>query len=395
MTETSKRVAGSNAAAGAGLPAAVSAPARIADPGEQISVEELQLAARNHGLPLEALACDITPPGLHYLLTHYDMPILDESTWRLRIDGTVESPLNIDLSELRAMPQRTLTVTFECAGNGRARYEPRAQSQPWLVEAVGTATWTGVPLARLLEKAGVRDGALDVVCTGADHGVERGVEQDYQRALDLADALDEDVLVAYEMNGSPLPLQHGFPARLVVPGWYGMAQVKWLTGIEVLAERFDGFQHRAYRLRHWAEGADGGAEPDGVALTRIEPRALLIPPGYPDFYSRTRVVAPGEVEVSGRAWSGWAPVTRVQLTTDGGSTWIDAELDPEPGELAGSERYAWRRWRATWLAGPGEYHLGARAQDASGRVQAVEAPWNRGGFANNSVQRVRVVCQDR
>ncbi|CAN5875943.1 sulfite oxidase [soil metagenome] len=368
------------------LPSDVSTPSRVAEPGEQISVEELQLAARNHGLPLEALAYDITPPGLHYLLTHYDMPVLDESTWRLRVGGLVDEALQLDLGELRSMPQCTVTVTFECAGNGRARHEPRAQSQPWLVEAVGTATWTGVPLVRLLERAGVRDDALDVVFTGADHGVERGVEQDYRRGLDLETARAEDVIVAHAMNGAPLPPQHGFPARLVVPGWYGMAQVKWLTDIEVSADRFEGFQHHAYRLRR-------DVDEDGKPLTRIEPRALLVPPGFPDFYSRTRVVSPGEVEVRGRAWSGWAPVTRVELTTDGGSSWLEAELDADAtGEAAAP--YAWRRWRASWPATAGEHLLGARAHDASGRSQPVNAAWNRGGFANNSVQRVRVVCLD-
>ncbi len=360
----------------------VSTPSRVTEPGEAISSEELQLAARNHGLPLEALAYDLTPTGLHYLLTHYDMPVLDAASWRLRVGGLVEQDLAVGLDELRSMPQRTVTVTFECAGNGRARFDPRAQSQPWLVEAVGTAEWTGVPLARLLDLAGVQDGAVAVVCTGADHGVERGVEQDYQRGLDLPAALAEDVLVAHQMNGAPLPPQHGYPARLVVPGWYGMAQVKWLTEVEVSAERFEGFQHHAYRLRD-------GAQDEGQPLTRIEPRALLIPPGYPDFYSRTRIVAPGDVEVRGRAWSGWAPVTSVQLSGDDGSTWVDAQLD-DP--VAGSP-HAWRRWRARWQATPGEHVLGARARDASGRSQPIEAAWNTGGFANNSVQRVRVVCR--
>jgi len=362
----------------------VSTPARVAEPGEAISYEELQLAARNHGMPLEALAYDLTPTGLHYLLTHYDMPVLDPDTWRLQVDGLVQTPYAVGLDELRSMEAVTVTVTFECAGNGRARHEPRAQSQPWLVEAVGTAAWTGVPLARLLERAGVRDGAVDVVFTGADHGVERGVEQDYQRALALADARSDGVVVAYAMNGAPLPPQHGFPVRLVVPGWYGMAQVKWLTGVEVVVEPFDGFQHHAYRLR---QGADDPGEP----VTRIEPRALLVPPGFPDFYSRVRVVRPGEVEVVGRAWSGWAPVTRVELSTDGGATWADADLDEAP---AGS-LYAWRRWRARWDAQPGEHVLTARAHDADGRSQPREAGWNRGGFANNSGQRERVVCLPR
>ncbi len=360
----------------------VSAPARVAEPDEAISYEELQLAARNHGILLEALAYDITPPGLHYLLTHYDVPVVDADSWRLRIGGRVRRPIELGLPDLQAMAPTSVTVTFECAGNGRARHRPRPQSQPWLVEAVGNATWTGVPLAVLLEKAGVLDDAVDVVFTGADHGVERGVEQDYARGLTVTDASADDVLVAYLMNGQPLPPQHGFPARLVVPGWYGMAQVKWLVDIDVVAQHFDGFQQRAYSLR---SAPDEAGEP----LTRIEPRALLIPPGLPDFYSRQRAVRPGPVVVEGRAWSGHAPVTRVELTTDAGATWIEAQLhDTAAGP------YAWRRWQAGWDAQPGDHLLSARAHDASGRSQPVDAAWNRGGFANNSVQRVRVLCLD-
>ena len=361
--------------------ARVSAPARVAEPGEAISTEELQLAARNHGMPLEALAYDLTPTGLHYLLTHFDIPIVDPATWRLRVGGLVQRPYELGLDDLRAMDSRTVTVTFECAGNGRARFEPRAQSQPWLQEAVGTAEWTGVPLRDLLERAGPLESAVDVVLTGADHGVERGVEQDYQRGLPVGDAIGGDVLVAYEMNGAPLPPQHGFPARVVVPGWYGMTQVKWLTGIEVVAEPFYGFQHHAYSLRQ--ERDDPGEQ-----LTRIAPRALLVPPGFPDYYSRARVVRPGPVQLQGRAWSGWGPVSRVEVSVDDGLTWTDADLD----EPVGGSSYAWRGWRAEWHASPGEHVLTARAHDSTGRSQPVQAAWNRGGFANNSAQRVRVAC---
>ena len=199
----------------------VSEPARVAAAGEGISAEELQLAARNHGLPLEALSFDVTPAGLHYLLIHYDVPVIDPDGFRLVVDGLVDTPLSLDLDAIRRRPRVSAVVTLECAGNGRARLLPRPVSQPWLVEAVGTARWTGTALAAVLREAGVRDGAAEVVFTGADHGVERGVEQDYQRSLTVADCLREDVLLAYEMNDAPLPPQHGFPLRLLVPGWYG------------------------------------------------------------------------------------------------------------------------------------------------------------------------------
>jgi DMSO/TMAO reductase YedYZ molybdopterin-dependent catalytic subunit len=358
----------------------VSRPSRVAGPDEAISVEELQLAARNHGIPLEALRYDVTPAGLHYLLIHYDIPDVDPATHALTVDGAVDRPLTVDLAELRSRPRITHRVTMECAGNGRALLRPRPVSQPWLVEAVGNAEWTGTPLAPLLREAGLAPDAVDVVFTGADHGVERGVEQDYQRALPVADALREEVLLAYEMNGAPLLPQHGAPLRLIVPGWYGMAHVNWLRGITVLAEPFDGYQNAvAYRLR-----AD--ADDPGVPVTRIEPRALVRPPGFPDFMSRARVLRPGPCTVDGRAWSGRAPVTSVEVTTDGGDTWAPAVLDPPTGGP-----WAWRRWHFEWTARPGRHVLGARATDASGRAQPVAQAWNRGGFANNMVQRVEVV----
>jgi DMSO/TMAO reductase YedYZ molybdopterin-dependent catalytic subunit len=353
--------------------------ARIAEAGEGITEDELQLAARNHGLPLEALRYDVTPPGLHYTLTHYDIPDLPPAEWRLRIGGAVQRPMALDLETLRSLPSRTVRVTMECAGNGRARLSPRPISQPWLVEAIGTADWTGVPLAALLDDAGVADDAVDVVFTGADHGIERGIEQDYQRALSVTEAYDNELLVAYEMNGQPLPPQHGFPVRLIVPGWYGMAHVKWLGAIEVIRSAFEGFQNAtAYRLRTQPGEA-------GSPVTRIEPRALIVPPGFPDFMSRARFVHPGTVALVGRAWSGWGPVEGVDVSTDGAATWSPAAVEAPPN------RWSWSRFTFTWLAEPGDHELLARALDDSGRAQPIQADWNRGGFANNSAQRLKVV----
>ncbi|MFE9020767.1 sulfite oxidase [Streptomyces sp. NPDC007808] len=374
---------GGNAAAWRRL-ADTSAPARLAAPDEGIGRDELALATRNHGLPLEALRHDVTPPGLHYVLTHYDIPYVPDGTpWHLTVGGRVRRPLRLDLAGLRAFPQVTTRVTLECAGNGRALLTPRPVSQPWLVEAVATADWTGVPLRLLLAEAGAETEAVDVVFSGADHGVERGVEQDYQRALpmDVAAGSRPEVLVAYAMNGAPLPPQHGHPLRLVVPGWYGMAQVKWLREITVTDVPFTGFQHTvAYRLRDRPEDV-------GEPVTRIAPRALLVPPGFPDFMSRARVVRPGTVPLEGRAWSGYAPVTRVEVSVDAGRTWEEAELEADAGH-----RWAWRHWRHSWTATEGEHVLSARASDAEGRTQPLEQPWNRGGFANNVVQLVPVLC---
>ena len=241
---------------------------------EGISLEELQLAARNHGMPLEALRYPVTPVGLHYLLIHYDVPAVDPDAWRLTVGG-----LELSLDELRARPAVEHTVTMECAGNGRARLEPRPVSQPWILEAVGTARWRGTPLAPLLEEAGVPDGTVEVLFTGLDRGIEGGDEQAFQRALALEEAMRGEVLLAYEMNGAPLPPQHGFPLRLVVPGWYGMTNVKWLSRIEFLDEPFAGYQQSwSYRVRQIRGRGGRAVAADAAALAVRAARD----PGIPD-----------------------------------------------------------------------------------------------------------------
>jgi sulfane dehydrogenase subunit SoxC len=345
---------------------------------EGITVEELQLAARNHALPLEALREPITPVGLHYLLIHFDIPQVDAAQWELRIGGLVERALALSLDEVKARPAQTLAVTLECAGNGRALLSPRSASQPWLLEAVGTAEWTGTPLAPLLREAGVTADAAEVVFTGADRGFQGGVEHAYERSLSLDDALRNEVLVVYAINGEPLPPQHGYPLRLIVPGWYGMTHVKWLREITVGGGGFRGWQQtEAYMLQRSED------EP-GTPVTRMLPRSLLVPPGIPDFLSRERFLDAGPCVVEGRAWSGWAAIDRVEASVDGGDTWAAAEL----GEALSP--YAWAGWRFTWDARPGEYELCCRASDAAGNTQPTEPDWNVGGYCNNAVQRVRV-----
>jgi DMSO/TMAO reductase YedYZ molybdopterin-dependent catalytic subunit len=343
-----------------------------------VSLEELQLAARNHGMPLEALRYDVTPVGLHYLLIHYDIPVVDPHAWRLEIGGHVERPLSLTLAELRARERVELVSTMECAGNGRARLEPHVVSQPWLHEAVGTGQWAGTPLAPLIAEAQPKEGAVDVVFAGLDRGEEGGGEQRYERALTVDEALGSDAVLAWDLNGAALPPQHGFPLRLVVPGWYGMTNVKWLAEVRVVTERFDGYQQdRSYRLRQ--------AEDDvGEPVTRMLPRALMAPPGIPEFLTRERRLARGRCALEGRAWSGRAPIAAVDVSTDAGRTWSPAELGPP------APRWAWRRWAYSWDASPGTYELCCRARDESGGEQPLEPLWNLGGYANNAVQRVPV-----
>ena len=225
---------------------------------------------------------------------------------------------------------------------------------------------------------------VELLFTGLDRGIDDGVEQRYGRSLTRQDALADQVLLAYALNGRPLPPQHGFPLRLIVPGWYGMTHVKWLDSVTALTEPFAGYQQAvAYRF-YDAEGNPG------APVTRMLPRSLTVPPGVPDFASRERFVDTGPCRLEGRAWSGWGPVTRVEVSVDGGSTWHDADLGEPVGENA------WHGWSYGWDASvPGAYVISSRASDASGNVQPVEPPWNLKGYANNAVERIPVTVRAR
>jgi len=221
---------------------------------------------------------------------------------------------------------------------------------------------------------------VEIACIGSDRGFDRGHEHVYGRSLRRDAALGDDVLLVWAMNGAPLMPQHGYPLRLIVPGWYGMASVKWLVRIEALAQPYDGFQQVSSYLYRAVPG--GPTTP----VTHMRVKSLMVPPGIPDFYTRRRLAEAGAVQLFGRAWSGaGAPVARVELGIDG--VWQDAVLDPPQG------KYAWRGWHALWQAEAGEHELSCRATDGNGETQPLVQRWDTGGFGNNAVQRVQVTVR--
>ncbi len=348
-------------------------------PGDTFYREEVQLANRNRGMPLEGLRYPITPTGMHYLLVHFDIPQIDVDAWRLKLGGLVSRPASLSLGDIKRLPAVTITVTMECAGNGRALLSPRPVSQPWLLEAVGTAEWTGTPLRAVVEEAGVSAKAVEILFTGLDRGIQGEEVQYYQRSLSIAEATRDEVLLAYAMNGEPLQPQHGYPLRLLVPGWYGMTSVKWLDRIEAIDEPFQGYQMTAsYR---YCQTTDDPGEP--VTLMRV--RALMVPPGIPDFATRTRFVEAGRVTLTGQAWAGRLGVSRVEVSVDGGSTWSEAQLGEQHSP------FAWRAWSFPWKAMRGSHTLCVRATDIEGNVQPVTQEWTFQGMGNNMVQRVEVL----
>jgi DMSO/TMAO reductase YedYZ molybdopterin-dependent catalytic subunit len=307
----------------------------------------------------------ITPAGAHYVRDHFAIPA---APGELTVGGAVRTPLVLTHEALRSMPSRALTVTLECAGNGRAFLEPPAPGEQWRLGAVGTAEWRGVPLRLVLEAAGPTAAAAELLFRGADGGAPKDVGRHiaFERSLPLADALRPDVLLAYEMNGAPLPREHGAPLRLVMPRWYGMASVKWLARIELIDRAFDGFYQRDRYVI------------DGRPLREIAPRAVITDPG--DGGHRP----PGRLAIRGYAWSGRDPIAGVRVSADGGTRWADASL----GAVVSPD--AWRPWTIAVDATPGTLVLIARAVTTTGEEQPLSPVRNTLGYGNNAAQPTRV-----
>jgi DMSO/TMAO reductase YedYZ molybdopterin-dependent catalytic subunit len=276
----------------------------------------------------------------------------------------------LSFDDLRRRPAVTLANTLECAGNGRAFLDPPAPGEPWLLGAVGTAEWTGTPLAGLLEEAGVSPAAVEVLFRGADSGTPGGFDQAiaFERSLPLP--VPPDTVVAYAMNGQPLPPEHGAPFRLVVPGWYGVASVKWLVEIRAIAARFRGF----YQVDRYVI--------DGVPLDEMAPRAVIAAP------ADGATIAPGAAVIRGYAWSGLTTIERVEVSVDGGATWSEATLGPVRDR-------AWRTWELAWEPRAGRATLLARATDGRGERQPLEQVWNTLGYRNNAAQPLTVEVRPR
>ncbi len=351
---------------------------------QEFTREEMLQAQRCHSMHLEGLRYPITPIGMHYLLIHFDVPFVDPATYEIPFGGLVRESLRLTLEDIKVRPKVTEPVMMECAGTGRSHASPRTVFVPWFDGAIGCAEWTGTPIGPILEEAGLLDEAVEILFTGHDRGIQEGVEQNFERSLTTEEAMGDGVMLAYEVNGQPLPPQHGAPLRLIVPDWYGMASVKWLKRITAIGEPFDGFQQgNKYRYKQ-------SEEEKGTPVTRQKPHALMAPPGIPSQLGRARYLEAGTVLIEGRAWSGWGPVERVEFSPDGGHTWDDVAL----GEPVG--RYAWRPWSYEWDARePGEYELCARATDAAGSTQPLDAGevWNHGTYGINVVQRVPVFVE--
>lgn len=318
----------------------------------------------------------VMPNRRFYVRNHFQVPRLDSANWRLNVFGLVERPLSLTVSDLMKMPSQTQFITLECAGNGRSLLSPRVSGEQWNLGAVSTAEWSGVPLEEVLHRAGVQAHARQVVFRGADSGkLDPNSEPTrFERSLTVDEAHRCEGLLAYAMNGEILPIQHGYPLRLVVPGWYAVASVKWLTEVEVISGEFTGhYQTGAYFFEREREGQ---IVREPVSLQRV--RSLITEPEPETGVER------GELPIRGIAWSGAAPIARVEVKI-GDDAWQEARL------LGERKRHSWQGWELiARLEKPGSVVISARATDLAGRTQPSVPEWNRLGYGNNVVQRVRV-----
>jgi DMSO/TMAO reductase YedYZ molybdopterin-dependent catalytic subunit len=334
----------------------------------------------NLEMPFSSLDGFITPNESFYVRCHFPIPEISANDWRLKIEGEVEAPFELNYEELRRMESRTISATLECAGNNRIFLEPKAKGVQWGLGAVGNASWTGVPLAPLLERANPKTGAIEVILEGADEGeVDKTPTPagtiSFCRSLPLQKARG-DVLLAWEMNGEPLSATHGFPVRAIVPGWYAMASVKWLRRIIVTNKPFNGY-YQSLDYTYWDRR---GPLPTLAPLTEQQTKAEIARPENGE-----AIAVNSLYRVHGAAWTGTGEITQVEISFDSGRTWNPAKLAGEP------VKNAWRLWEYEWRpTTAGRQTIMARATDSNGFVQSLNRGGDRGTYMINHLLPVEV-----
>jgi len=334
-------------------------------------------------MPVSFFDSWITPTEHFFVRNNEHMPQIDVAEWKLSITGEVARPLTLTMADLLKMEARSIINALECAGNGRAFFQPRIGGAPWTRGGVGNAVFRGPSLGGLLHLAAVRDTARHVAFRGA---ALPSPYPPFMRSIPMDKALDPDTIVATEMNGSPLTPEHGYPARALVPGWIGSASIKWLTEIRVLTRELEGyFMDSAYRLPADSSARAAGntnvaaGKQRGSVITSLPVKSIIASP------ADGAVINAAPVRVSGAAWAGTSTVSRVEISTDAGESWQPAALRSEHA------RYAWRLWDFEWKPREeGTYVILSRATDNRGRSQPLEMQWNPGGYLWNAADRVRV-----
>ena len=331
-------------------------------------------------MPLDGFSDWITPIERFYVRSHHYNPTVSLDEWKLTIGGEVEKPLTLNMADLKKLPRVELVAVMECAGNGRSLYEPPVPGVQWVYGSVGNGRWAGVRLADVLAKAGVKPSALHLLMDGAD--VPVGTQPDFQRTIPVKKALHRDTILAYEMNGEPLPVSHGFPLRMIVPGWAGDSWVKWLTDIKLLDKEFDGFWMKT-AYRHPDHPVVPGVAVDPAKMYPVE--SINIKSVIASPLDKSQVTPGSPVRIHGVAWSNETPVASVEVSVDRGRTWQKTKLNAEQA------KYGWRLFEYTWTPQrAGYYVVMARAFDTAGKTQPMTQEWNPSGYLFNAVQQVAV-----
>ena len=336
----------------------------------------------NRETPLGHVQSWVTPNRWFFVRSHFETPKIDLDEWKLTIAGSVQRNFELTWNQFSSLPRRTVFSTLECAGNGRSFLRPLVEGVQWTAGAVGHAEWSGVPLRSVLDQAGIKPETVEIVCEGADEGLEKGNSRPirFSRSLPVKKAMQQDTLLATHMNGELLEPSHGYPVRLIVPGWYGVASVKWLNRIEAVAEPFRGFfQSVKYTI--------GRSTGHGIQTESVGPmpvKSEIIRPDDGD------VCGAGANRVFGLAWAGEHAVAAVEVSSDYGRSWHRAEL------LGPQVAYSWTLWEYLWqVETPGDYTLLARAVSDSGEVQPTQHESLRGGYLINFSRPTRVRVDPR
>lgn len=341
----------------------------------------LSTRPEDYEMPLDGFLEEITPIDRFFVRSHHYTPDVDLKDWALEVTGSVEKPLKLSLDELKKMPRVELTAVLECAGNGRGLYEPSMPGLQWKYGSVGNAKWAGVRLADVLKRAGVKAGAMEALFDGCDEPV--GTMPKFQRGVPLKKALDPNTILAYEMNGEPLPKSHGFPLRVVAAGWAGDCWMKWLKRIEVRDTEFDGFfMKTAYRHPGAAVAPGLAVDPAKMSpVTSLRVKSVI---------ARVENAAVGKrAEIRGAAWSGdRSPAAGVEVSVDAGRTW-------RPARIVSGGGFGFRMWSFEWTPARAEYYtVMARARAANGETQPFAQEWNPSGYYWNVVHGVPVNLGD-
>lgn len=336
--------------------------------------------------PLQVFKNDITPNEYFFVRWHLAQIVtrIDIDTFRLRVQGAVNTPLALSMNDLRTkFPADSMVALCICSGNSRSTFDPKVPGSQWGNGAMGNAKWKGVRLRDVLRMAGLKQGAADVAFCGMDKPVLPGTAA-YVKSLTTAHALDSNVLIAYEMNGEPIPMLNGFPLKLVVPGWYASYWVGALGTIDVTAEKFKGFwMEKAYRI---TKDPSMSEQPDKLAKETVPLAAIKLHSIFVDPYEGKEVKAGEPLAMEGLVFNDGSGIARVDISTDSGRTWNAATLNPV------IDKYSWRRWKYSWTPSAGSHHLCVRATDAKGHTQP-DKQWNRSGYARGFIERITITAK--